>query len=281
MSGSFSVEKYLFSFICLLKFIISHGKQIVNRDMDEMELMMHLHRNNKRQGPGSDEAVNLAIQLAKIDTDKSYKIADIGCGTGGQTISLAKKLKGEIVAVDLFGEFLDKLKDNSKEENMTAQIKTFAASMDSLPFEKEEFDVIWSEGAVYNIGFRKGVNYWKDFIKSGGILAVSELSWITNVRPKELEDFWNGEYSEMDTVAGKIRILEEAGYKVLGHFILSEACWLDNYYIPLLESHKDFLAKFGNDETAKMIVQRDIQEVDFYKKYKDYYSYGFYIAQKL
>lgn len=109
----------------------------------------------------------------------------------------------------------------------------------------------------------------------------SELSWITNVRPKELEDFWNGEYSEMDTVAGKIRILEEAGYKVLGHFILSEDCWLDNYYIPLLESHKDFLAKFGNDETAKMIVQRDIQEVDFYKKYKDYYSYGFYIAQKL
>lgn len=101
MSGGFSVEKHLFSFICLLKSIILHGKQIVNRNMDEMELMMHLHRNNKRQGPGSDEAINLALKLAKIDTDNLYKIADIGCGTGGQTISLAKKLKGEIVAVDL------------------------------------------------------------------------------------------------------------------------------------------------------------------------------------
>lgn len=170
--------------------------------MDEMELMMHLHRNNKRQGPGSEDATNLAVTLAKIDREKSYKIADIGCGTGEQTISLAKMLKGNIIAVDLFEEFLEKLKEDSKNENITAHIETLAASMDKLPFEKEEFDIIWSEGAVYNIGFKNGINYWKEFLKPGGILAVSELSWITNCRPKELEDFWNGEYAEMDTIAG-------------------------------------------------------------------------------
>lgn len=249
--------------------------------MNEMKLMMHLHRNNKRQGPGSEEATNLAITLAKIDKEKSYKIADIGCGTGAQTMSLAKVLKGSIFAVDLFEEFLEKLKENSKKENTTAHIKTLSASMDNLPFEKEEFDIIWSEGAVYNIGFKDGINYWKDFLKLGGILAVSELSWITNRRPKELEDFWNEEYAEMDTIAGKIRVLEEAGYKVLGHFILPDYCWLDNYYIPLLNSHKDFIEKFGNNENTRMIVEKDIQEAEFYKKYKNYYSYGFYIAQKL
>ena len=37
--------------------------------MDEMELMMHLHRNNKRQGPGSEESTNLAITLANIDKE--------------------------------------------------------------------------------------------------------------------------------------------------------------------------------------------------------------------
>lgn len=249
--------------------------------MDEMELMMHLHRNNKRQGPGSEKSTNLAITLANIDKEKVYRIADIGCGTGAQTMSLAKALKGDIIAVDLFEEFLERLKENSKKENTSAHIRTLSASMDKLPFEKEEFDIIWSEGAVYNIGFKNGINYWKDFLKPGGILAVSELSWITNSRPKDLEDFWNGEYSEMDTIAGKIRVLEEAGYKVLGHFILPDDCWLDYYYNPLLEGHKEFMERFGNDETARAIVERDIQEVNFYKKYKDYYSYGFYIAQKL
>lgn len=249
--------------------------------MNELELMMQLHRSNRRQGPGSEEATNLAIALAKIDKEKVYKIADIGCGTGAQTMSLAKALKGDIIAVDLFDEFLEKLKENSKKENITAHVKTLSASMDKLPFEKEEFDIIWSEGAVYNIGFKNGINYWKEFLKPGGILAVSELSWITDHRPKDLEDFWNGAYFEMDTIAGKIRALEESGYKVLGHFILSDDCWLDNYYNPLLDSHKDFMEKFGNNETAEMIVERDIQEADFYRKYRDYYGYGFFIAQKL
>lgn len=249
--------------------------------MDEFELMMHLHHKNKRQGPGSEEATNLAISLAKIDNERFYKVADIGCGTGGQTLTLAKSLKGEIIAVDLFEEFLEELNERQRSEMLTAQIRILSASMDKLPFKKNEFDIIWSEGAVYNIGFKNGISYWKEFLKPGGILAVSELSWTTNNRPKELEDFWNGEYSEMDTIAGKIKVLEEAGYKVLGHFILSDECWLDSYYNPLLDAHKDFMEDFGQDEMAKMIVERDRQEVNFYMQYKDYYSYGFYLAQKI
>lgn len=249
--------------------------------MNEMELMMRLHLNNKRQGPGSEESTNFALSLANIDKEKLYKIADIGCGTGAQTITLAKALKGRIVAVDLFEEFLRKLKEHAQGEKLAASIETLATSMDELPFEKEDFDIIWSEGAVYNMGFKQGVNYWKQFLKPGGILAVSELSWITNRRPAELENFWNHEYAEMDTASAKISILEEAGYKVLGHFILPDNCWLENYYYPLLDSHEDFLHQFGNMETARKIVETDQQEADFYKRYRDYYSYGFYIAQKI
>ena len=53
-----------------------------------------------------------------------------------------------------------------------------------------------------------------------------------------------------------------------------------NYYIPLLASHDAFLQQYGNQEMAHRIVETDRQEVDFYKKYKDYYGYGFYVAQK-
>lgn len=246
-----------------------------------MELMMHLHLNNKRQGPGSEEATNLALNLAGVDKQKKYKIADIGCGTGAQTLTLAKALQGEIVAVDLFDEFLKKLEERFEKEEVVASVRTLSASMDNLPFAEEEFDMIWSEGAVYNMGFENGVNYWKGFLKKGGILAVSELSWLTGERPSELEEFWVGEYAEMAPVSEKIRILENAGYKVLGHFILPDECWLENYYNPLLASHAGFLSQYGDMEAARQIVETDRSEVAFYQKYKDYYSYGFYIAQKL
>ena len=38
-----------------------------------------------------------------------------------------------------------------------------AASMEDLPFESSYFDLIWSEGAIYNIGFEKGIKTWKPF----------------------------------------------------------------------------------------------------------------------
>lgn len=249
--------------------------------MNEMELMMQLHRNNQRQGPGSEDTTRLALTLAGINPEMSYKIADIGCGTGAQTITLAKTLKGDIVAVDLFEDFLERLKKNIAKEQTLASVRTLVASMDDLPFQNGTFDIIWSEGAVYNIGFRQGINYWTDFLKTGGILAVSELSWTTKERPAELEEFWTGEYSEMNTISEKIQILEEAGYKVLGHFILSDVCWIANYYEPLMDAHSAFLKRFGHHAMAHHIVETDRKEFDFYKKYKNYYSYGFYIAQKI
>lgn len=248
---------------------------------DEMELMMRLHLNNRRQGPGSDEMTELALRLAGLEEGRSYRVADVGCGTGAQTMVLGRRLRGKVMAVDLFQEFLGKLEERLRGERLSARVSTLVASMDDLPFGREELDVIWSEGAVYNMGFRRGVSYWREFLKPGGVLAVSELSWLTDERPAELEAFWNGEYSEMCTVAGKIRVLEEVGYKVIGYFVLPDSCWLENYYEPLLARHRDFLERFGDQEVTRGIVETDRREVDFYRKYKDYYGYGFYIAQKM
>ena len=124
-----------------------------------MELMVRLHLDNPRQGPGSEEMAKLALRLAKISPEKSYRIADIGCGTGAQTITLAENIQGEIIAVDLFKAFLDKLEERILKKNLKSPIKTMVASMDDLPFKEKELDVIWSEGAVYNMGFKKGNSF--------------------------------------------------------------------------------------------------------------------------
>ena len=60
-----------------------------------------------------------------------------------------------------------------------------------------ETTLIWSEGAIYNIGFERGLKEWRRFLKEGAYLAVSEASWFTEKRPAEIETFWQDAYPEI------------------------------------------------------------------------------------
>lgn len=246
-----------------------------------MELMVKLHKDEERQGPGCAEVTRKAFKLTGLDKDKDLKIADIGCGTGAQTIVLAEKTNSLIVAIDLFPEFLSKLEEKAATLNLSNRITTKVCSMDSLPFAENEFDLIWSEGAIYNIGFEKGIHEWKRFIKPNGYLAVSEISWITNTRPKELEDYWLAEYSEIDTMPNKIKVLEKEGFSNIEAFILPQHCWIDNYYTPIQKRFPEFLDEYQGSDIAKEIVDYEKEEIRMYEKYKEFYSYGFYIARKI
>jgi len=140
-------------------------------------LMVELHRDGMRQGPGSDEETLQALELTQLDPSATLRIADIGCGTGASTLVLASKLRNSrITAVDLFPEFLDILSKRANAAGCSTQIETLAESMDSLPFANESLDLIWSEGAIYNIGFAKGVEAWRPILRTGGVLAVSEIT---------------------------------------------------------------------------------------------------------
>jgi hypothetical protein len=102
-----------------------------------------------------------------------------------------------------------------------------AGSIDALPFEKESWDMIWSEGAIYNGGFERGSNMMHPFLKQGGVLAPSEITWLSQDRPREIEDHWAGEYPEIATASEKMAQLEKAGSTPLGYFVLPPSCWIE------------------------------------------------------
>jgi len=126
------------------------------------------------------------------------------------------------------------------------KVTTLCCSMDNLPSGDEEYDVIWSEGAIYNIGFEKGVKDWKRFLKTGGMMVVSEITWLTTDRPSELQEYWQNEYPEIDTASSRIEIMENNGYSPVAYFVLPEHCWVDNYYRPMQDSFEAFLKRNGN-----------------------------------
>ena len=249
--------------------------------MDDYQLLIDLHKAQKRQGPGGDAETERALGLAMIDRTTTLKIADIGCGTGASTLLLARSLDARITAVDFLQDFLDVLEGRADKMGLSEMVTPLCCSMDNLPFGDEEYDVIWSEGAIYNIGFEKGVKYWNRYLKVGGILVASEITWLTSSRPSELQKYWDEEYPEIDLASSKIHILEKNGYSPIGYFVLPEHCWLGNYYRPMQNSFQDFLKRHGNSEKAREIVEAENREIELYEKYKAHYSYGVYVAKKM
>ena len=103
---------------------------------------------------------------------------------------------------------------------------------------------MWSEGAIYNIGFERGLNEWRKFLKTGGYIAVSEASWFSEERPAEIDEFWIDAYPEIDTISQKVTQMQKAGYVPIATFVLPENCWTEHFYAPQVSAQEKFLKKF-------------------------------------
>lgn len=248
--------------------------------MTELELLIDLHLDAERQGPGSREATLRAIELAGLDRSRRLAVADLGCGTGASAIVLASALEAHVTGVDLVPEFTAALADRARREGLADAIEARTGPIEELPFDDDAFDVIWSEGAIYNIGFERGVRAWRRFLKPGGVLAVTEITWRTEDRPEELETFWTDAYPEIDTASSKISVLERNGYSPLAYFVLPRDCWTENYYRPLLRRFPEFLDRHSESPEARALVDSERREIELFERFGDRYGYGFYIARR-
>ena len=253
-----------------------------NKSIHEFDfnLICEYFSNVERQGPGSPEVTVKALSFIDNLTNKS-RIADIGCGTGGQTMVLAQHAPGYITGIDLFPAFIDQFNFNAGKLNFRNRIKGIVGSMDNLPFQNEELDLIWSEGAIYNIGFERGLNEWRKFLKTGGYIAVTEASWFTEERPAEINEFWMDAYPEIDTIPNKVNQMQKNGYIPVATFILPENCWIEHFYVPQAKVQETFLKKYAGNTTATELIASQRHEVQLYNKYKEYYGYVFYIGKKI
>ena len=245
----------------------------------DLELIHEYFSNLERQGPGSPEVTAKALSFIDNLSDRSL-IADIGCGTGGQTMVLAQLAPGNLTGIDLSPTFIDLFNQNAEKLDLQNRVKGIVESMGNLSFQDEELDLIWSEGAIYNVGFERGINEWRKFLKTGGYIAVSEASWFTEERPAEIDDFWMDAYTEIDTIPNKVMQMQKAGYIPTATFVLPENCWTEHFFAPQVNAQKVFLEKNGGNKFAGEFVAYLRHESELYRKYKEYYGYVFYIGEK-
>lgn len=249
-----------------------------NKEPTFLDLLLEAHIGLDRQGPGSPEAVRQALgflePLARFE-----RTADLGCGTGGQTLLLAQHLPGTITGLDMFPDFVEVLNRKAEEQGLAGRVKGITGQMEDLPFEKKSLDLIWSEGAIDNIGFKEGLTHWRGFLKDGGYIAVTCPSWITTEHPEEVRDFWLNAGSGLDPVEKNIEIMQESGYQFVAAFTLPEECWTENYFTPRGEAIRRLLEKYDHSETAAEYSELNYREVELYNKYSQHYGYVFYIGR--
>ena len=244
-----------------------------------MELVIEVHAGLERQGPGSREVTARALSFLE-PIDGIARVADLGCGSGGQTMVLAEQIAGSIVGVDLFPEFIHVLNDNARKRNLEKRVKGVVGSMEDLPFETETYDLIWSEGAIDNIGFEKGLAYWREFLKKDGYVAVSCPAWLTAERPAEIETFWADAGSRLDTVDFHVQSMQKAGYQFIAAFTLPETCWTEHYFVPREAALSRLSQRYAGNESVEAFIENNRYEAELYSKYKRQYGYVFYIGRK-
>jgi ubiquinone/menaquinone biosynthesis C-methylase UbiE len=230
-----------------------------------------------RQGPGLDESTVRAC--SRIPSSfKPGKILDIGCGSGMQTLALARYFQdSQVTASDIHQPFLDELRRRAKIAGLDQRIITRQASMDHLPFEEKSFDIIWAEGSAFVIGLSNALHYWKKFLKPDGFLVFSDCTWFTDSPSEECREFFAAACPDMPSESGTWDLVRSAGFTVIDSFRLPEAGWWKHYYTPLTERIPLLKGKYASNPDALDIIQVLEHEMEIYRYYSKEYGYCFFI----
>ena len=232
-----------------------------------------------RSGPGDNECTRHAFNLIPQHLAQPF-ILDIGCGQGMQTIELVKISNGKIIALDNHQPFLDILMARARNEGLEEKIIPQNMSMLDMDFEEESFDIIWSEGALYVMGFQNGLKRCHQLLKEKGCLAVTELVYTIPNPPMAVIEYFQGEYPDIKTIEGNIETIRTVGFNLVSNFTLPELAWLNNYYLPMEKELPRLNKKYQGNEVALGVFEGLKNEADFYRKYSKFYGYEFFVMQK-
>jgi len=141
----------------------------------QMALMFSFYEGVFQKGPGGKESTLKALSMLQ-DLPPNPRIVDFGCGSGAASLVLAKAIDCAVTAVEIHQSFLDELQTIATRDGLADRITPIRADMADPPFPEQSFDLIWSEGAIYNIGFEEGLKRWRRLVPTGGHVAVTEAT---------------------------------------------------------------------------------------------------------
>ena len=177
------------------------------------EALFRLFETLPRQGPGSDACTREALRRLPA-LPAAPRVLDLGCGAGASTLVLAATLRTRVIAVDIHQPFLDQLRATAQARGLAPLIETRCADMRAPGVPPGSVDLLWSEGALYLLGFEQGLRLWRPLLAPGGCLVVSECSWLCAEPPAEAAAFFGAGYPGMAGIGENLERARAAGFDV-------------------------------------------------------------------
>ena len=230
----------------------------------------------EKLGPGGN--VHTLHVLRLLPEHQFRVIVDAGCGTGRQTMVLAKELGTMVHAVDSYEPFLNDLMRRAKEARIEQLVETHCMDMKDIPGIFQRIDLLWSEGAAYNIGFSNALTTWASAINPDGFAVISELSWLRERVPDTVREFFLSGYPDMQSVQHNIAVAENAEYKALNTYTLPKEAWVEDYY-DILEPRAKALVDHVDPSVRDFAVET-VKEIEIFECSEDSYGYVFYVLQR-
>jgi trans-aconitate methyltransferase len=227
-------------------------------------------------GPGSDADTLHVLRL--LPTQRFRLVVDAGCGTGRQTLALAREIGTPVHAVDSHEPFLHDLVRRAKEAQLGHLVQPHHMDMKDIPQAFQGIDLLWSEGAAYNIGFSNALTTLAPTLAAGGFAVVSELSWLKEEPPQTVREFFKAGYPDMRSLSKNIEVVEGAGYRLNATHTLPRESWVDGYYDILGERANALLDH--PDPSVRAFASETIREIEVFDCSEDSYGYVFYVLER-
>ncbi len=242
------------------------------------KLFFELFDGLPRQGPGSTASTLRALELVP-GVGQETRVLDLGCGTGAQTLALAQASRARILAIDNRPAFVDILNQEVQRLGLDDRVEARGGDMAHLELEEAPFDLIWCEGAIYNVGFEAGLRDWRRLLRPGGHVALTEACWQKPNPPAACVAFWKREYPAIRDTAALREAIEGCGYETVEHFPLPASAWWDDYYRPLQDNVNAFRGRHRNDAEARGLADGIQEEIDIWQAYAEFYGYEFFVLR--
>jgi len=232
-----------------------------------------------RSGPGSDAATREAILRLPTRPGRDGRVLDLGCGPGRQTLVLAQDLKCRVIALDIHAPFLAQLSMAAVGQGLAERITPALADIATLDFAEESLDIVWAEGSLFLLGVRETLDLIWPMVKKDGYVVASEVSWLVDHPPADIEAYWAEEYPDMRDIRGNVDRMAQAGFEVFEHFVLKPKDWWPDYYLPLTQR----LAALRTDADPSLLelIEMFEREILMFQQHHESFGYVFYVMQKM